>query len=191
MQWHEAMRSTCFLQVGLVCRVSTWLPIVCMSTWSMSFRCGGLERVLPVCLCYLWLSPRPAAKSLRLLKLSDSLSASAGAAPVSAMTLHIKSFPDRPFLNLPLHGVVPWCPSHLKKKKNFPHPRQCFFFFICHKVAPPFSALHPTVTAFTVHIIGCHLAKMCFSLRPFSVYKNRSSLQLCSLYNCEYNCVPF
>lgn len=60
----------------------------------------GLERVLPVCLCYLRLSPKPAAKSLRLLKLSDSLSVSAGTAPRSAMTLHIKSFLERPFLNL-------------------------------------------------------------------------------------------
>lgn len=128
----------------------------------------GLERVLPVCLCYLRLSPKPAAKSLRLLKLSDSLSVSAGTAPRSAMTLHMKSFLERPFLNLSpcTHTFV--SPSKLRKSMlKSPACSHCSFS-IRHKVAPLFSVLpNPIVTAFTVHIIGCHLAKMYSFLRPF------------------------
>lgn len=125
------------LEITLVCKGSKRLPIVCMSHWEgdggeRGLGGGGSKWLLLDSLFYLWLSRR-AAESLRVPKLlsageTDCLSASAGAAPLLAMTLHIKLSPSTPSLRPPPHHGL--CPSYLDKHTRHKSP-------LCRQSQPP------------------------------------------------------
>lgn len=121
------------LEVTLVFKGSKRLPIVCMSHWEGDGGGGGVSKWLLLdSLFYLWLSRR-AAESLRVPKLlsageADCLSASAGAAPLLAMTLHIKLSPSTPSLSPPPYHRL--CPSYLSKHARHKSP-------LCRQSQPP------------------------------------------------------
>lgn len=160
-----------------------------LSAWALGggiWMCGGLEWLLLDRLFYLWPASRPAAESLRVPKLlsaeeTDSLSVSAGATPLSAMTPRIQLSPDRAFLSPspwactsvpPLTSTNKHTHVHTESPLRPCYPHLSFYVnvFLCpfpvqHASGPhccfPSAPLTASLSSGSPgYIIGCRLAKM-------------------------------